>query len=135
MTFQITIQPSGYQFPIEEQETILGAALRHGYFMPYSCREGACGVCKGKVMEGEVDHGNYLGSALTNMDKAAGMTLFCCATPKSDLVVECYSAAVISNMPTSTLSFPFSAQKMPWPTEPAKASEPELPAGEPTAQP
>ena len=135
MTFQITIQPAGYQFPIEEQETILGAALKHGYFMPYSCREGACGVCKGKIMEGEADHGNYLGSALTEMDKAAGMTLFCCATPKSDLVVECYSAAVISDMPTNTLTFPFGAQKMAWPGEQAKAPEPELSAGEPTIQP
>lgn len=114
MTFQITIQPGGYQFPIEEQETILAAALRQGYFLPYSCREGVCGVCKGKVMEGEVDHGNHLGSALTEMDKAAGMTLFCCARPKSDMVVECFSAGLISEMPTNTLSFPFAAPKTNW---------------------
>lgn len=134
MTFQITIQPGGYQFPIEEQETILGAALKHGYFMPYSCREGACGVCKGKVMEGEVDHGNHLGSALMNMDKEAGMTLFCCATPKSDLLIECFSAAVIGNTPANTLTFPLGAQRMAVPQAEVKTPEPELSAGETTAQ-
>jgi len=135
MAFQITIRPAGYQFPIEEQETILVAALKHGYFMPYSCREGACGVCKGKVMEGEVDPGNYLGSALTEMDKAAGMVLFCCATPKSDLVVECFGAGLIGDMPATTLTFPFGAQKTAWPMDQAKAQEPEAAAAEPTAHP
>ena len=103
MTFQITIQPNGYQFPIEENETILVAALKHGYTLPYSCREGACGVCKGKVTEGRVDHGNYLGSALTGMDKAAGMTLFCCATPESDVTIKCFSAGKAGDIPVRIL--------------------------------
>ena len=87
MTFQTTIQPSGYHFPIEEHETILEAALKHGYTLPYSCREGACGVCKGKVMEGQVDHGNYLGSALTDMDRAAGVTLFFFAPAENEPLI------------------------------------------------
>ena len=128
MTFQITIQPNGYQFPIEESETILVAALRHGYTLPYSCREGACGVCKGKVTEGRVDHGNYLGSALTEMDKAAGMTLFCCATPESDLVVECFSAGKVSDIPVRIL--PCRVHKMTRLADDVMALQLELPMGE-----
>ncbi|HEU0219553.1 MAG TPA: CDP-6-deoxy-delta-3,4-glucoseen reductase [Gallionella sp.] len=128
MTFQTTIQPSGYQFPIEENETILDAALRHGYTLPYSCREGACGVCKGKVMEGQVDHGNYLGSALTNMDKAAGMTLFCCARPKSDLVIECHTAGKISDIPVRIM--PCRVRKMTRLADDVMALQLELPMGE-----
>lgn len=128
MTFQTTIQPSGYHFPIEEHETILEAALRHGYTLPYSCREGACGVCKGKVMEGQVDHGNYLGSALTDMDKAAGMTLFCCARPKSDLLIECQTAGKISDIPVRIL--PCRVRKMTRLADDVMALRLELPMGE-----
>lgn len=128
MTFQTTIQPSGYHFPIEEHETILEAALRHGYTLPYSCREGACGVCKGKVMEGQVDHGNYLGSALTDMDRAAGMTLFCCARPKSDLLIECQTAGKISDIPVRIL--PCRIRKMTRLADDVMALQLELPMGE-----
>lgn len=92
MIFLTTIQPGGYCFPVEAHETILDAALRLGYTLPYSCREGVCGVCKAKLTEGRADPGNYLGSALSEMDKEAGMLLLCCATPESDLVIECHSA-------------------------------------------
>lgn len=128
MTFQTTIRPSGYHFPIEEHETILEAALKHGYTLPYSCREGACGVCKGKVMEGQVDHGNHLGSALTDMDKAAGMTLFCCARPKSDLVIECRSAGKVNDIPVITM--PFRVRKMTRLANDVMALQLELPPGE-----
>ncbi len=47
MSFTITIQPSGHSFTAEADETILEAGLRHGYTMPYSCRDGVCGACKG----------------------------------------------------------------------------------------
>lgn len=128
MTFQTTIQPSGYQFPIEEHETILTAALKHGYTLPYACREGACGMCKGKVMEGEVDHGNYLGSTLTEMEKAAGVTLFCCATPKSDLVIECHTAGKASDIPVRIM--PCRVRKMTRLAEDVMALQIELPPGE-----
>ncbi|MGC2049649.1 MAG: 2Fe-2S iron-sulfur cluster-binding protein, partial [Gallionella sp.] len=42
MVFQTTIHPSGHNFPIEPHETILEAAIRHGYTLPYSCRDGVC---------------------------------------------------------------------------------------------
>ncbi|MFZ2302217.1 MAG: CDP-6-deoxy-delta-3,4-glucoseen reductase [Gallionella sp.] len=88
MTFSITLQPANRSFPIEANETILNAALKHGYALPYSCREGSCGVCKGRVLQGSVDHGNFLGSILSAAERAEGMALFCCATPESDLVIE-----------------------------------------------
>ncbi len=88
MTFSITLHPANHSFPIEANETILNAALRHGYTLPYNCREGSCGVCKGRVLQGLVDHGNFLGSILSAAEKAEGIALFCCATPESDLVIE-----------------------------------------------
>ncbi len=88
MPFQVTIKPSNHKFSVQEGETILDAALREGFTLPYGCRNGACGVCKGKVLGGELDYGNYQEHALSEADKAAGLALFCCAKPKSDTVIE-----------------------------------------------
>jgi CDP-4-dehydro-6-deoxyglucose reductase len=101
MTFQTTIQPSGHQFPIEDHETILEAALKHGFTLPYSCRDGVCGVCKGRVLQGQVDHGK--GAVLTEAEKAGGMALYCCARPLSDLVVECQEVNAVKDIQVKTM--------------------------------
>jgi CDP-4-dehydro-6-deoxyglucose reductase len=103
MTFKTTIQPSGHDFPIEEHETILEGALRHGYTLPYSCRDGVCGVCKGKVLCGQVDYGDYQGHALSDAEKSAGMALFCCSKPRSDLVIECKEVTATKDIQVKTL--------------------------------
>ncbi|HET7832261.1 MAG TPA: CDP-6-deoxy-delta-3,4-glucoseen reductase [Gallionella sp.] len=110
MTFHTTILPSGHRFEIEPEETILEAGLKHGYPLPYSCRDGACGVCKGKILEGQVDHGRHLDSALSEAEKAAGLALFCCAKPRSDLVIECREVSAIRDIPVKTM--PCRVQKM-----------------------
>ncbi|HZW26624.1 MAG TPA: CDP-6-deoxy-delta-3,4-glucoseen reductase [Gallionella sp.] len=103
MTFNATILPSKHSFPVEADETILDAALKHGCNLPYSCRNGACGVCKGKVTQGEVDHGNYQAHALSDADKAAGMALFCCAKPMSDLVIESHEVVATQDIQVKTM--------------------------------
>jgi CDP-4-dehydro-6-deoxyglucose reductase len=88
MTFNITIKPSNHQFTATAEETILEAGLKHGIVLPYGCQNGVCGACKGKIVQGTVDHGKYQSLTLTDADIAAGLTLFCCAKPSSDLIVE-----------------------------------------------
>ncbi|MBK1891854.1 CDP-6-deoxy-delta-3,4-glucoseen reductase [Undibacterium sp. 14-3-2] len=88
MTFQVTVTPSGRQFSCEADETVLSAALRAGVILPYGCKNGACGSCKGKVTDGTVVHGNHQQRALTEDEAAQGMSLFCCAKPQSDLTIE-----------------------------------------------
>ena len=89
MSFQVTIQPSGHSFAVDADESILDAGLRHGFMLPYSCRDGVCGTCKGKLLQGTVNYGKHQKSTLTETEKAAGLALFCQAKPQSDLVIEC----------------------------------------------
>lgn len=128
MTFNVTIQPSGHQFRIEKDETILDAALNHGYILPYSCREGVCGVCMGKILEGRVDYGKHLGSTLSDGEKAAGMALFCCAKPRSDLVVECREVSRAGDIPVRTM--PCRVEKMEKAAEDVMVLTLRLPANE-----
>jgi CDP-4-dehydro-6-deoxyglucose reductase len=87
MAFQITIQPSNRQFTAEPGETVLAAAMRDGITLPYGCRNGACGSCKGKLLEGQVDYGQYAAHILPDYEKKLGFALFCQAKPLSDLVI------------------------------------------------
>ncbi|MBS1143904.1 MAG: CDP-6-deoxy-delta-3,4-glucoseen reductase [Proteobacteria bacterium] len=103
MSYQITVQPSGRSFTAETGETLLDAGLRQGLILPYGCKDGACGACKGKVASGTVDHGKSQAHALTEDEKAAGLTLYCCATAQSDLVIECKQLALASDIPVKTL--------------------------------
>lgn len=103
MSHQITVQPSGRQFTAETDETLLEAALRQGLTLPYGCKDGACGACKGKVLSGSVDHGKSQAHALKDEEKAAGLTLYCCATAQSDLVIECKQLGRVGDIPVKTL--------------------------------
>lgn len=89
MSHQITIQPSGHTYTAKAYETILEAAIDSGFNIPYGCRNGACGSCKGSIISGQVDYGDFSGSALTDAEIAAGKALFCCARALSDLTIEC----------------------------------------------
>ena len=110
MTFKTVIQPSGHEFTIEGSETILDAAIKNGYVLPYSCRDGVCGTCKGKILHGTVDYGKPQEEALTEAEKSIGMALFCCAEPLSDLVIECRELDAVNDIPVKTL--PCRIQKM-----------------------
>lgn len=89
MSHKVTIQPSGHTYTVQADETVLSAAIEAGFNLPYGCRNGACGACKGQVLEGSVDHGAYQDHALSAQEMAEGKTLFCCAKPQTDLVIEC----------------------------------------------
>ena len=88
MTFEITIKPSEHSFPCEGGEPVLAAAMRADLMLPYGCRNGACGTCKGRILAGEVDYGPHQKSTLTDDEKRAGFALFCCATPLTDVTIE-----------------------------------------------
>ena len=99
MTFQVTVQPSGHRFDCEADETVLAAAIRAGVGLPYGCKNGACGSCKGKVVGGSVEHKAYQQRALTDAEKAKGFALFCCATTNADLTIEAREVVGSSEYP------------------------------------
>ena len=107
--FQVTVLPSGRTFSVDTGEAILPAAIRQGIGMPYGCKDGACGSCKCKKLEGTVVHGVHQAKALSAEEKAAGYILTCCGVPQTDIVIESKqvtdeSAFPISKMPSRVLS-------------------------------
>jgi CDP-4-dehydro-6-deoxyglucose reductase len=103
MSHRITIKPSNHAFATHEDETILEAALREGFVIAYGCRNGACGSCKGRVLQGAVDYGSYQAHALPDAEKESGHALFCQARPLGDLVIECREIGAVRDIPIKTL--------------------------------
>jgi NAD(P)H-flavin reductase len=85
MTFNVSVAGTEFRFPCEPNEAVLNAAQRAGLEIPYSCRKGVCGTCKGRVVTGETRA--YAGDALSAAERAQGLVLFCNARPRSDLVI------------------------------------------------
>jgi len=88
MTYQVLVKPSGFCFAVNEDESVLDAALRHGYFFPHQCRAGICGTCRGKIVQGKIHYNGKEILALTLAEQEEGYALFCSAQPESDLVIE-----------------------------------------------
>ncbi len=88
MSFNVTVQPSGRAFVAQADEALLAAAIRQGIGLPYGCKDGACGSCKCKKLEGSVTHGPHQSKALSPEEEANGFILTCCATAHSDVVIE-----------------------------------------------
>jgi CDP-4-dehydro-6-deoxyglucose reductase len=107
---KVTVQPSGHVFEVQEGESILTAALRQDLVLPYGCRNGACGSCKGRIVEGRVDYGVHQAKALTEEEKAQGKALFCQARPLGDLVIEARTVGAAKDIPIRTL--PCRVQKL-----------------------
>lgn len=107
--FQVTVQPSGRAFSANADEAILAAAIRQGIGLPYGCKDGACGSCKTRKLEGQVSHGPHQSKALSAEEEGAGFILTCSATAHSDLVLESRqvtdeSAFPIKKMPSRVTS-------------------------------
>ncbi len=102
--FQVTVQPSGRSFSVDPGETLLAAAIRQGVGLPYGCKDGACGSCKCKKIEGQVLHGAHQSKALNAEEAANGYVLTCSATAQSDVILE-------SRQVTDESAFP--VRKMP----------------------
>ena len=93
MTFKVTVQPAGVAFDVARDEPILAAAIRAGIGLPYGCRDGACGSCKSRLLDGRVIHGAHQVRTLPPDEEAAGWVLPCCATPQTDCVIEARTVA------------------------------------------
>jgi CDP-4-dehydro-6-deoxyglucose reductase len=85
--FEVTMATSGKTFLVREGENILMAALRQGVMLPYSCKNGTCGSCKGLLESGEVHYPFHPPLALEKKDFADSYTLMCQAEPLENLVI------------------------------------------------
>lgn len=115
MAYTITLLPADLQYTADPAVTVLQGALDAGLMLPYGCRDGACGSCKGRVLAGEVDHGRSPETTLPAAERETGFALFCCARPLSDLTLEVRDVRRITDIPIKKLPCRVQAMARPAP--------------------
>jgi len=99
MSARVTLRPSGREFLVEGNEPILKAALKAGLAPSYGCGNGNCGLCKARVVSGQVRQVEHYDYPLSAAEKALNYTLLCCHTAVSDVVVEALEADSPADLP------------------------------------
>jgi CDP-4-dehydro-6-deoxyglucose reductase len=88
MSVQVTVKPSGHEFFVEGNDTLLEAALRAGIPLNYGCSNGNCGDCKVRLVSGQVKKVHPHDFVLKDTEKNTGSFLLCSYTAVTDVVLE-----------------------------------------------
>jgi tetrachlorobenzoquinone reductase len=83
--FDVKLARSNQTITVQAGETLLDALLDAGIAASYACREGVCGTCETRVIEGIPDHRDLF---LSKEEQAANKTMMiCCSGSKSPTLV------------------------------------------------
>ena len=85
--FELELAGDGTVLTVPADRTALDVLRDHDPATPYSCRQGFCGICRLRVVSGQVEH---LDRRLTDQERAAGDMLVCVsrATEGERLVID-----------------------------------------------
>ncbi len=103
-TAQVTVLPSKHDFLVEGHDTLLEAAMRSGIPLNYGCSGGNCGLCKARVVSGEVKKTRQHDFVISEAEKNQGYVLLCSNTAVSDVVIEAAVANSVQDIPFQQIS-------------------------------
>jgi CDP-4-dehydro-6-deoxyglucose reductase len=103
MSPRVTVRPSGREFLAEGRDTLLQAGLKAGLGFAYGCGNGTCGLCKARVLGGEVRRVLPHDYPLSEAERAQGHVLMCCYAPVTDVQVETLEASGPADIPLQTM--------------------------------
>jgi len=95
----IRLLPSGHEFFLEGNDSILEAGLKAGLYIDYGCSSGNCGACKCKIVSGAVSKLQEHDYVLSAREQEEGYILACSNTAISDLVIEAAEAGLEEELP------------------------------------
>lgn len=84
----VRLEPVGIEMEVEEGETVLDAAFRQGISLMHGCKEGQCGSCKSRLVDGDIELLKYSTFALPDYESESGHILLCRTHVFSDITVE-----------------------------------------------
>ncbi len=99
MTAHVILHPSGHEFVVEGADTLLEAALHSGLAVNYGCSNGNCGLCKARVVSGEVTKVRHHDYRLSEAEKSQGYILLCSHTAQGELVLETLETGSAGDIP------------------------------------
>jgi propane monooxygenase reductase subunit len=85
---KVRFEPVGVEMEVEEGETVLDAAFRQGISLMHGCKEGQCGSCKSKLIDGDIELLKYSTFALPDYESETNHVLLCRTHAFSDVSFE-----------------------------------------------
>lgn len=76
-SYEVKLARSNKSIEVPSGKSLLDALLESGIEVDCSCREGVCGACETRVLEGEPEHRD---GVLTKAEKAANQTMMVCVS-------------------------------------------------------
>ncbi|WP_455216899.1 2Fe-2S iron-sulfur cluster-binding protein [Kaarinaea lacus] len=99
MAAHIRIQPSNHEYWLEGNTSLLEAGVQSGLSLNYGCTNGNCGLCKARLVNGEVKKIRNHDYVLSEAEKNMNYFLMCSNTAATDLVVEALVAKDENDIP------------------------------------
>jgi CDP-4-dehydro-6-deoxyglucose reductase len=85
---RISLSKSDINFGVAPDQSLLDAALGASLNLPHSCKSGNCGLCRARLLHGEVHYPNGPPLGLSATEVADGFVLMCQARARGDLCIE-----------------------------------------------
>jgi len=104
MAATVKVLPSGHEFFVEGVDSILQASLHAGLSLNYGCSSGNCGLCKSRLISGEVRKIQEHDYILSDTEKSMGYILACSNTAVTDIVLEAAEAHSVSEISQQTIT-------------------------------
>lgn len=98
-TAHVKVLPSGHEFQVVGGDTLLQAGLKAGLTLGYGCGTGTCGLCKARIVSGEVRQVGHSDYRIAEAERAQGVCLLCTHTAVGEVVVETLEAKGPSDVP------------------------------------
>lgn len=92
MTHRVVLHlPDGSEtaLNVDRNRHVLDVALEAGIELPYSCLQGWCLTCAGRIVEGTLDQSDS--RRYYDRDRSEGFALLCTAKPRSDCTLETHA--------------------------------------------
>ena len=103
MSAHVTLQPSGHEFWLDGNDSLLEAGLRAGLALNYGCTNGNCGLCKARVVSGQVTRILNHDYVLSEAEKGMNYVLMCSNTAATDVAIEALEAGGENDIPLQDL--------------------------------
>ena len=104
MAAHVTVLPGNQDFFIDGPDSVLEGALRAGVPLNYGCSGGNCGLCKARLISGEIKKTRFHDYVRSAADKRDNMFLMCSNTAVTDLVIEAAVAGGVQDIPFQQIS-------------------------------
>jgi len=87
--YQVWVTNTGESFQCKQDRNVLAGMEQLGRKgIPVGCRNGGCGVCKVRVLEGRVERQKMSRAVIEAQEEQAGYALACRIYPRTDLRVD-----------------------------------------------